>query len=59
MSAFGWQDAVVVLAVLAAAGWLTRRQILKRRQRGCGCEDCPGRKSLLEAAKRRRLTPRG
>jgi hypothetical protein len=49
---FGWQDAVVVVVVLATAGWFVRRAILRRRHKGCGCEDCPAKKSLLRAATR-------
>jgi hypothetical protein len=51
---FGWQDAVVVVVVLATAGWFVRRAILRRRHKGCGCEDCPAKKNLLKAPPRPR-----
>ena len=58
MSGFGWQEITVLLTVLAAAGWLVRRQVVKRRQKSCGCDDCPGKQAALEAARHRRPAAR-
>jgi hypothetical protein len=38
VSAFGWQDALAVLAAVAALAWLVKRRWTRRRS---GCEDCP------------------
>lgn len=52
LSGIGWQDAAVIVAVLAAVAWFVRRAILRRRAPSCGCEDCPARKNLAKAAQR-------
>jgi hypothetical protein len=53
VTGLGWQELAVGLIVLAAAAWLVRREVLRRRKRACGCEDCPGPKRLAEAARAR------
>ena len=53
MNGFGWQEATVLVLVLGAAGWLVRRQVLKRRQKDCGCGDCPGRQAAIQPARHR------
>jgi hypothetical protein len=40
MSGLGVQDAIVMLAALAAASWLVARAI-RRRGSASGCEHCP------------------
>ena len=40
MSGLGVQDAIVMLAALAAAAWLVARAV-RRRGSASGCEHCP------------------
>ena len=61
MGGLGVQDLAVGLVVLGAAAWLVRRQVVKRRKRGCGCEGCPGAEQLaanMRAAQALRKKPR-
>ncbi len=56
----GLQDAIVAVIVLGAAAWLVRRQLAKRRKKGCGCEGCPGAEKLaanIRAAQAMRKIP--
>ena len=64
LGALGGQEAVVAVIVLGAVAWLVRRQVVRRKKRGCGCEGCPGAEKLAadrrEAAvtMRRRAAPK-
>lgn len=40
MGGFGWQDALVALAAVAALGWLIRRRLTRKRSTPF-CDDCP------------------
>lgn len=61
MSGFGWQELVVGVVVLGAAGWLVRRARRAHRERAV-CSSCPVGKlprPYFSTAKRTERTPSG